>query len=91
MSHFPDFPKLPHVSATHYNNYISPIEEDKIIAAQIAKRAKMKQMKETMKILNIPVEDFGIVCVPLEKLYDILMDETKMKEIMTKLNNKALW
>jgi hypothetical protein len=71
--------------AKNHSNYLSPEEEAKIIA----RKAKLQKMKETMKILNIPVEDF--VCVPLEKLYDILMDETKMKEIMTKLNNRALW
>jgi hypothetical protein len=68
-------------------NYISPEAEAKLKE----KQAKMQQAKDAMKMLNIPVVDFGIVCVPVIDLYDILMDETKMKEINTKLNNKALW
>ena len=74
-------------------NYISPEEEAHQKQEEIKRQAKIKQAKEFMFHLNIPTFDLGTVFnyIDLLTLYDILNDPDKVKELIFKLNNKALW
>jgi hypothetical protein len=60
---------------------------------------KVRKSKALMNILDIPyldktvynttTDDFANVCAT--DLYDILMDEEKLRVLVSKLRNKAFW
>lgn len=60
------------------------------------KLLKIRKSHEMLKVLEIPTDSAGIVCwkpakVSSTDLYDIFMDEEKLKVLVSKLHNKAFW
>ena len=49
----------------------------------------LSRAHELMEFLEIPVASVGLVSII--KLYDILMDEEKLKVLISKLHNKVFW
>jgi hypothetical protein len=76
-------------------------ELDKLVeesAVKIDPEQKRKQKKaiDTMEFLDIPCNKSAIAhhvppTVYATDLYDILMDEEKLRVLVTKLRNKAFW
>jgi hypothetical protein len=57
---------------------------------------RIKKSHQMLKILEIPTDSNGMVCWKPAKissidLYDILMDEERLKVLVSKLRNKAFW
>lgn len=50
---------------------------------------KMIRQYKLMEFLEIPVNKEG--SINPEELYDIVMDEKRCQELITKLRNKAFW
>jgi hypothetical protein len=57
---------------------------------------KIRKSHEMLKVLEIPTDSSGVVSWKPAKissidLYDILMDEEKLRVLVAKLRNKAFW
>jgi hypothetical protein len=50
---------------------------------------KLSRAQELMELLEIPVRTVGLVSTI--ELYDIFMDDEKLKTLVSKLRNKAFW
>jgi hypothetical protein len=50
---------------------------------------QIDRVQPVMDFLKIPIDVVG--CVNTVDLYNILMDEEKLKTIVSKLRNKAFW
>jgi hypothetical protein len=50
---------------------------------------KLSRAQELMELLEIPVRTVGLVSTI--ELYDIFMDDEKLKTLVSKLHNKAFW
>lgn len=64
--------------------------EDKKQAA-IQRKMIQDRARATMKILEIPYSCVFEDAIKVTDLYDILMDDSKVKELVAKLNMKAFW
>lgn len=57
-------------------------------------RDKLEKARQLVEVLEIPCrpEPFGNwITVHAHDLYDVLMDEEKLKVLVSKLRNKAFW
>ena len=57
-----------------------------------------KKVRDALKVLEIPCEpvysqkkNFWVNAIDSKDLYDILMDEEKLRVLVSKLRNKAFW
>jgi hypothetical protein len=71
------------------NKYLSPetLQLKKDIEAAKEKRRKMAAIAENLKL---PTHG-GDSSIYMEDLWEILSDEKKLKEFLSRLNNKAFW
>jgi hypothetical protein len=63
-------------------------------AEDVAKHSKLEKADELMKLLEIPTIPRNPGCwteLYAIDLYDIFMDEEKLKVLVSKLRNKAFW